>query len=826
MLRRPFCGMAVCFLLGILSAAYLGETKLVWFIPVTALAWIALLWFTRYFSGEVRLLRVRITLCVLMVCIGFGQYMSEQTKRECYLTALTDGMLLTVQGEVAGKQLRNNQYIYELTSCLIGPYQYDLSAQEPIVCNRILAYSDSDVASIGEILVLSGTVELWEHAVNEGNFDASCFYLARKIDFQLNDIRILAAHGKKSLWQEKLFHLRLQLKEVYQTVMTQEASGVMATMVLGDKTLLSAETKRLYQTAGLSHIMAISGLHISVIGMSLYGFLRKRGLGFWVSGGIAGALLYAYGTMVGMGTSVQRSIGMFVMLLLAQALGRGYDSLNALGVMALVLLWKNPYLPWDAGFQFSFVAILGVVWLGRCVSFEDTPHRKRKEKLFVSAAVLLATLPLVAWHYYEVPMYAMFMNLLVLPLMGMLLSFGVAGGLVGLLSLRGAMGILFFCEKLLVLVRGLCGLCAKLPQSMVIVGRPELWEVFCYYAGLMLLALWAYRRKAKMTDAEKCNENKQTRSVAENCGARGNARWRRYSEMVLWGFAVSSLLIILTFPKSRNLELDILDVGQGDGAFLRTKEGYTVFVDGGSTNIKQVGTYRILPFLKYKGARRIDFWIVSHTDEDHISGLRELLEAGYEVSYLVFAEGIVQDETYEELRNLAEANGTQIVYVTAQDTLHLGAAKIYVLYPKAENETAVADKNAFSLVVLYEEEDFSAIFTGDIGSGQEGDVLSAMENLVAQGNIPNCEIDVYKAAHHGSKYSNSAELLNTLRPEITTISCAKRNSYGHPGEEAVAHMEEAGSKVFYTMESGQITVRIEGEEGVKVYEFRGEERKN
>ena len=128
----------------------------------------------------------------------------------------------------------------------------------------------------------------------------------------------------------------------------------MATMVIGDKTLLDEETKRLYQTAGLSHIMAISGLHISVIGMTLYHFLRKRGLPFGVSGLCAGVLLYGYGTMVGMGVSVQRAVGMFVLLLLAQTIGRSYDSLNALGLMALVLLWKNPYLLWDAGFQFSF----------------------------------------------------------------------------------------------------------------------------------------------------------------------------------------------------------------------------------------------------------------------------------------------------------------------------------------------------------------------------------------------------------------------------------------------------------------------------------------
>lgn len=825
MLRRPFCGMAVCFLLGILSAAYLDGPESVVLVLVIAPVWMLLLCFAQHFSGEVRLLRIRITLCIFMACIGFGMYTNEQAKRERYLSALTDGMLITVQGEVAGKQLRNNQYIYELMSCLVGTYQSDLLVQEPICCNRILAYSDSDVASIGEILILNGTVELWEHAVNEGNFDASSFYLARKQDFGLRDIRILAVQGNISRWRENLFCLKLELKEVYQTVMTQEAGGVITAMVLGDKTLLDAETKRLYQTAGLSHIMAISGLHISVIGMALYRFLRKRGIGLWISGIIAGALLYVYGTMVGMGTSVQRSVGMFLILLIAQAAGRGYDSLNALGMMALVLLWKNPYLPWDAGFQFSFVAILGVVWLGKCVSFEDASHGKRKEKIFVSAAVLLATLPLAAWHYFEVPMYAMLMNLLVLPLMGILLVLGVVGGLMGLLWLRGAAKLLFFCEKLMALVRGLCEICEKLPQSMVIVGRPELWQVICYYAVLVLSALWAYHKK----EEKKAREKYDAKS-----GKKIMMQMHSMKRMVWAAVILAMAVTILFFPVSRHLELDVLDVGQGDGAFLRTEKGYTVFVDGGSTNVKQVGTYRILPFLKYKGARQIDFWFVSHTDEDHISGLCEILEAGYAVKTLVFAEGIVQDEAYEELQSLAEENGTQIIYVTAGDTLHLGEAKIHVLYPVTENvtdnivrgnvvqfsekETSVPDKNASSLVVLYEEKDFSAIFTGDIGSEQERGILWEMENLETQGKVQSMEIDVYKAAHHGSKYSNSAELLYTLRPEISTISCAKRNSYGHPGAEAVAHMEEVGSKIYYTMDSGQITVKLE-EDGVKVYEF-------
>lgn len=812
MLRRPFCGMAVCFLLGVLSAAYLKIPGRISVFGGAILMWIVLLRFSKHIPGKRCLLCMRITVCFLMIGIGFGQYEQEQLKREQYLPELTDGMSLTVQGKVAEKQLRNHQYIYELTSCLIGPYQFKLSAQEPVPCNRILAYSNSDIASIGETLVLNGTVELWENAVNEGNFDECSFYLARKIDFALKDIHTISVHGKACVWKEYLFCLRFQLKEVYRKLMTPEAGGIMSTMVLGDKTLLDAETKRLYQIAGLSHMMAISGLHISVIGMSLYKFLRGRGLGFGMSGAVVGLLLYAYGTMVGMGTSVQRSVGMFAMFLFAQTIGRAYDSLNALGLTALVLLWRNPYLLWDAGFQFSFIAILGVVWIGGCVSFETAVHEKTKQKLFLGASVLVATLPLAAWHYYEAPLYAMMMNFLVLPFMGVLLVLGVAGGMMGLLSLRGAAGILFPCEKLLELVRGLCEFCEKLPQSMVIVGRPELWQVICYYAGVVLLVLWAYRRK------------KNTRTIRNGATEKrvmsGRGRQIAGSLMI-----VCILFFILTFPASGGLELDILDVGQGDGAFFRTEGGNTVFVDGGSSNIKQVGTYRILPFLKYKGVRRIDFWFISHTDEDHISGLREILEAGYEVAYLIFAEGIVRDDTYEELRTLAEKNDTQILFVTAGDTLHLRESQIHVLYPQAETDTelqkqeaAAMDKNASSLVFIYEEKGFTAIFTGDVGSEQEHELTARLKDAYESGKVTDVSLEVYKAAHHGSKYSNSEELLDFLQPEIATVSCAKKNNYGHPGAEAIAHMEKAGSEVFYTMESGQITVNVEDGE-IKVYEY-------
>ena len=782
--------MAVCFLLGILCAAYGGGGS---FAAVSAagLLWLVSLAAVCRRKKHVRELCTRITLCALMLFLGFCDYQSAQLKRQSYLPKISSGMPLTVQGKVAGKQLKNNQYIYELTDCFVreqkGTHLYHFSMQEPVSCNGILAYSDSDLVSIGEIVILNGTAELWKTAVNEGNFDAQAFYLARKTDFALKNLTLLEKHGRKSFWREGLFALKLRLKEVYAAAMEPLACGVMTAMVTGDRTLLDEETKRLYQTAGLSHVMAISGLHISIIGMTLYRFLRKRGCTFCTAGIIAGICLYGYGTMAGMGTSIQRSAGMFGLLLLAQAAGKSYDSLNALGLMGLILLWRNPYLLWDAGFQFSFAAIVGVVWLGGCISFADASHRKQKETLFVSAAVQLATLPVVTWYYYEIPLYALPVNLLVLPLMGVILSCGVAGGALGLVWLRGGAFLLCFSEKLLALVRWMCACVAALPQSMVIVGRPKLWQVVCYYAGLAGAAYFLYAQKSS-----------------------GRAPARQVCRL----FCVSAaLLFVLLFRPPKTFELSFLDVGQGDGIYLHSESGCDMFVDGGSTSEKQVGTYRMLPFLKYKGVKSIDVWFVSHTDEDHISGLRELLEAGYAIDTLVFAETILRDEAYEVLAKLAEKNGTELLYVKAGDTLYLGDARLSVLFPAGTDDMSLAlaeDKNANSLVFSYEENGFCGLFTGDTGADQERAILKAREQLAAAGKTENGRIgiDVYKAAHHGSRYSNSSELLERISPRISVISCAENNRYGHPHAEAVARMKESGSEVFCTMDAGQITIKI------------------
>lgn len=199
MLRRPFCGMAACFLLGIWVAAHGGHIGFLLTVIAggSVIFW---LWRRRIKAalGEMSrsgTIALRMGLFALMFLAGRAQYRTECAFRAEYLPYLEEGMQLSVQGRLAEKQVKNNQYIYELESCVIGLYQKEQSKKVPVSCNRILVYSDSDVSSIGQILVLDGTVELWESAVNEGNFDAKSFYEAQKTDFKIKDIQIRDVHG-------------------------------------------------------------------------------------------------------------------------------------------------------------------------------------------------------------------------------------------------------------------------------------------------------------------------------------------------------------------------------------------------------------------------------------------------------------------------------------------------------------------------------------------------------------------------------------------------------------------------------------------------------
>ena len=368
---------------------------------------------------------------------------------------------------------------------------------------------------LGSRVIVRGRVMYFAHAENEGQFDARAYYASLGYDFQLTNAELLKVSREADRLAEGLFRLREDAKAFFKAYMREENAGILSAMVLGEKSALDGDIRMLFQRNGIAHILAISGLHISLLGMGFYRLLRKCFLPIWVCCGAGVGMLLLYGKMVGVGSSVFRACGMCMILLFAQLLGRSYDLLTAMAVTALLLVLQKPDSVQQAGFLLSYGAVLGLT-LFLPVFQTETEYRIQKilqEKLLPGIGILLVTLPVQLWFFYELPVYAMLLNLLVIPLMSVLLPVAIFAYL-----LRFPL-LLQIPEYILTFYRWLCIKAEGLPGSIQIFGRPRIWQMIVYYLLLFFSLVLLYHSKNRSKQEkqrEKQQENRECQITGEN----------------------------------------------------------------------------------------------------------------------------------------------------------------------------------------------------------------------------------------------------------------------------------------------------------------------
>ena len=853
MRKRPFLLLACMFLAGVQFGA--GRA---WYALPLAMVVVV---YARPWQEKSPRRGLLFLLIFTLFAAGALRAESESRLQASYLPEFEDGQQVRLVGEITRIEERERCVCYRLTDCVMD------RSNEYMPCNDVLAYASSDEFSIGQILVITGTISLFEPAANEGGFDVRSYYQSQKIDFGVWVDTVEAVHGTGNRYSNFLMQIRKRLSE--SIAGCQGTDGILSAMLLGEKSQLDEEIKSLYRLTGIGHILAISGLHVTMLGIGLYRLLRRCGVRYASCAVFVSFVMLSYGWMTGGSMSTCRAVGMLLVYLLADVLGRGYDMLSALGLVIIVLLWDNPFLVHYSGFWLSVVAVLGVgvtgpVLVGWSNCFHEhssilyegtgigekaferyaigrkaaerkrdksrefgkdevrkTTVRRRREKswkdkcresLVMGLGIQITTLPLVALYYYELPIYALFLNSVVLMLVKYVVGVGGVAAVAGVWCLGLGTILMQPCNWILGLYQWACELTLLLPGARVITGCPAKWQIVLYYIMLGIF-LWVLARRTevlrKQRDAkqellkERGSDKKTDRAVV--------AVHRKIEMFWVALWLILMISVILFHPLEKG-EVDILDVGQGDGSYVCTANGTTMFIDGGSLDVPDVGDNRILPFLKYKGVKGIDYWFVSHTDQDHISGLTEVLESGYPVRHLVFAAAVRENEKTVELAGVAQEAGTKVVYMQAGDVLVAGSARLRCLYPTAGEQRE--DINELSLVLRLEEDGSSCLFTGDISSEVE-------KELLAIGAIE--EVDFLKAAHHGSKYSNSYEFLQALQPKIVSISCGENNRYGHPGEETLERLNQVDSKILRTDQNGEIRIMVKASD-VEACAMRGMEK--
>lgn len=684
------------------------------------------------------------------------------------LPDICSGQFIRVRGEIYRQEKKNTNQIYlKNISILSG------TDQESYDFNIIIFSEEEGDYQIGNILEVTGKWKEPEAASNPGQFDMAEWYHAQEVGFTMSRCRIQKIDGRRNVLRQALAEVRRRISENFYRIAEEDEAALLCAMLLGDKNGLSEEVKELYQDGGISHVLAISGLHISMLGMLLFGILRRLGIPFAGAGVLSGSLMAMYCIMTGMSVSTERAFLMFLVYLGAQAFGRTYDLKSSLALAVLLLLFGNPQLLFQGGFQLSVLAVAGLAHLYPVLKKRLKVKHKFADSLLVSLSVQLAIFPCLLYHFYEFSAAGMLLNLLILPAMSVLLLAGLFGSIVSFLSISA--GVLAFapCHYILRYMETLCAMSLRIPGVRQIWGRPGTCSIFFYYGILLTLLLVLEKEK-------------------------GGRR-----KMLLWGGLMTCGTAGLSSQPVQGMEMTFLDVGQGDSIFWQTEDGVSFLCDGGSSSVNQVGKYRILPFLKCRGVKKLDYLFLTHMDEDHVNGACELLtgDTGISIGCLALPDIKEQDEKYRQILEMAEQKEIPVLRFHDGMEMRTEDWSLECLAPEEGEEGS--DRNGSSLVLEVEYGSFRALLTGDIeGEGER--------KLLERGELGN--VSVLKAAHHGSKNSTPEEFLDMVQPAVSVISCGKDNSYGHPAPELIGRLEDAGCAVYVTMESGAVTVTTDGEQ--------------
>ena len=556
-------------------------------------------------------------------------------------------------------------------------------------------------------------------------------------------------------------------------------AGLGEALILARRERLDREVRDRWARAGIAHLLAISGFHVGVIAGILYLLARRLGLGPARAPMAAAAGSWAYVLAIGAPVAAARAAFILAALAAGRLLGRRVSALGALSTAFVALLAAHPAAIVSVAFQLSFAGAAGLVLLAPPVrrAMRARPLARLPSPLRAGLAsgiaATAATLPLVAWHFGYFATAGIPVTLVAGPLVaaaipGMLLSIllsFVSFPLAGIFA--GGTDLFLQCADLIVT------LVVGIPAAAVWTPR---WWIAAATAAFAVHALvvrgFAPRLRPRVRAA-----------VLVSCLA---------AALVAW--PIPALV-----GRGGAMELVFLDVGQGDAVAIRTPGGRWILIDTGPrSRTFDSGERIVVPYLRRRGAARLEALILTHPDLDHIGGANAVLS---ELTVLrVLDPGVAAARSaYVTALERAVERGATWFAARAGDRVSADGVTLEVLHPGGAADSAASDEaNDQSVVLLLRYGDFTALLPGDAPASVE-------EALLAAGHIP--PLVLLKAGHHGSRTSTSWKLVEFTEPELSVVSAGARNRYGHPHQVVLDRIERVGSGLARTDVQGVVRVR-------------------
>lgn len=742
--------------------------------------------------------------CILVVAVlaclleirGEALFASPALKAK---SMLTDGETVFFRGKITAIEEKEKNRVLTIKDAELktgktenGEAKGDISEKKLKSRGLILYVEDDAEYVIGETVFGMGSLTLIEEPGNPGQFHARNYYRAMGIDYRIFSAKITKTDGRANWYLNGLARLGEHFKTSIEKVFDEKDAGLMASILLGNRKNLDEDIYSLYQLAGIAHLLAVSGLHMGLVGRGFYQLLRKLGASFLLAFFLSMMLLFSYGLLTGMGTSALRAFLMFGLAMFAKVCGRSNDLLTSSGVALLLMSLENPWILTQSGVWLSFGAVFAIGGIYPVLEQFFSPKHGIGKSFLLSFSIQLLTVPVLCSSYFQISVYSVILNLLVIPLMsGVFLSGALAMALGLVLPSLGRLAA-FPAHLILKGYAFLAELFLKAPGAVFLTGRPKSSQIVLYFLILGLLLLGMKWYKKVQPDFK--------RVIFVKTGV-----------LLLCMF----LPVLLCYTGKKGLTVTMLDVGQGDGIYIKMPEGQSMFLDGGSSSEKEVGAYRIFPFLKSVKEKEIDIWVITHGDSDHYSGFLELLEevkkGNFSIGALWLPDVANPGEGYALVEEQAKELSIPVTKLKTGMNYKEQEFSLTCLNPEARYVSE--SENAYSATLLLQYGAFCGLFTGDVEKGGEEMVREELEKLGIK------TLTFLKVAHHGSENSTTEEFCEGLNIKIGFLSVGKKNSYGHPSKVVVDRLEKKGTKLYYTMESGAVTLFTDGEK-IQIQEFK------
>lgn len=535
-------------------------------------------------------------------------------------------------------------------------------------------------------------------------------------------------------------------ENIFYSSLNKKNADIILSIILGDVDYLDESLYDNIKLMGLAHIFAVSGTHIVL----LYGFLitalKYCFLSRRASWSIAWGLIWFYGFLIGFPMSVMRALVMFTLLFGSEVLYRKYNSLNSIGLAALVLTMYNPFWLFDAGFLLSFSAALSMIIFNKYIANHLLTQNGVLRNLYLNMFLQLFTVPVVSYYFNFIPVVGIVYNILLLPVFTVIIIYGFI-----LLILNGGLSSIPFklLNYILYSLRYIIDYSEKIFLNGITLASMSIGMVLFFYI-MLLFMIYLYANKDKDLFLKKCGLS----ALISFC----------------------SLNFIFLPAVDNSLYFNVVDAGQGLFTLINYKNACFIF-DCGSTSSKGFGEYTVVPYLTKHGNKKIDGIFISHWDYDHYSGLEDMIKSNIKVKKVFSSRN--NDDIGKEIEILCRGNNFKIRNL-----------KISILWP---DKNYVEDSiNNSSLVIALQYYDKTILLTGDIEGSVETTLLD---------DIVHC--DVLVVPHHGSKTSSTEKFVQKVSPHIAVMSYGK-NNYGIPSEEVIIRYKKESSLILSTFNDGEI----------------------